>query len=69
MLMHLKCIIATVLYVIVSTDAINCKGCVPLDIFTFDKVCCYTADRQNVLNQVSLMNTEICVYVCMVMVL
>lgn len=36
--MHLKCIIAIVLYVIVSTDAINCKGCVPLDIFTFDKI-------------------------------
>jgi len=27
-----------VLYVIVSADAINCKGCVPLDIFTFDKI-------------------------------
>jgi len=38
MLIHLKCIIALVLYVIVSTDAINCKGCVPLDIFTFDKI-------------------------------
>jgi len=38
MLIHLKCIIAIVLYVIVSTDAINCKGCVPLDIFTFDKI-------------------------------
>jgi len=36
--MHLKCIIAIVLYAIVSTDAINCKGCVPLDIFTFDKI-------------------------------
>jgi len=36
--MHLKCIVAIVLHVIVSTDAINCKGCVPLDIFTFDKI-------------------------------
>jgi endoplasmic reticulum protein 29 len=36
--MRLKCIIAIVLHVIVSTDAINCKGCVPLDIFTFDKI-------------------------------
>jgi len=36
--MHLKCIIAIVLHVIVYTDAINCKGCVPLDIFTFDKI-------------------------------
>lgn len=36
--MHLKCIIAIILHVIVSADAINCKGCVPLDIFTFDKI-------------------------------
>lgn len=36
--MHLKCFIAIVLHVIVSADAINCKGCVPLDIFTFDKI-------------------------------
>ncbi|PNF20912.1 hypothetical protein B7P43_G11186 [Cryptotermes secundus] len=30
--------IVVLLYLIMSTDAINCKGCVPLDIFTFDKV-------------------------------
>jgi hypothetical protein len=37
--MNLQYIIVGVLYLILSTDAINCKGCVPLDIFTFDKVC------------------------------
>jgi hypothetical protein len=38
MLVYLKYVIVVVLYLIVSIDAINCKGCVPLDIFTFDKV-------------------------------
>jgi hypothetical protein len=38
MLMNLQYIIVVVLYLILSIDAINCKGCVPLDTFTFDKV-------------------------------
>jgi hypothetical protein len=66
MLIHLRCIIAIVLYVIVSTDAINCKGCVPLDIFTFDKVSrpakCFESSALD-----EYRNMGICV--CVVMVL
>jgi hypothetical protein len=36
--MNVQYIVVVVLYLIISVDAINCKGCVPLDIFTFDKV-------------------------------
>jgi hypothetical protein len=45
MLPNFQYSIVVLFYVIISTDAINCKGCVPLDIFTFDKVGHYTANR------------------------